>query len=59
MKSYKIRYIETLVHTFYVDADTPEEAIIKFQEEANNGDYNFGRGQIVDTEIEAEEETED
>lgn len=52
MKPYKIRYTETLVHTFYVDADTQEEAIIKFQEEANNGDYDFSYGEVIDTETE-------
>lgn len=54
-KTYKITYTETLVHTFYVDAESTEDAIETFDEDARNGEYDFSDGEVSNTEIEAEE----
>lgn len=57
-KTYKITYTETLVHTFYVDAESPEDAVEIFDEDARNGEYDFSDGEVSNTEIEVEEDTE-
>ena len=54
MKTYKITYTETIVHEFYVDADSIDEAEDKFNENASN--FDFGRGDVVNTSYEIEEE---
>lgn len=48
--TFKVTYVEHLVHTFYVEADTKEEAEAKFNELANNGELDFSYGEIYDTE---------
>ena len=58
MKTYKITYTETLVHTFYVEADSPEEAVKVFDESARAGEFDFSDGEIANTETEAEEDEE-
>lgn len=58
-KTYKITYTETLVHTFYVDAESTEDAIETFDEDARNGEYDFSDGEVSNTEIEAEEMPEE
>ena len=58
-KTYKITYTETLVHTFYVDAESPEDAVETFDEDARNGEYDFSDGEVSNTKIEAEEMLEE
>lgn len=58
-KTYKITYTETLVHTFYVEAESTEDAIETFDEDARNGEYDFSDGEVSNTEIEAEEMPEE
>lgn len=48
--TFKVTYVEHLVHTFYVEADTEEEAEAKFNELANNGELDFSDGEVCDTE---------
>lgn len=58
-KTYKITYTETLVHTFYVDAESLEDAVETFDKDARNGEYDFSGGEVSNTEIEAEEMPEE
>lgn len=51
MKEYKITYKETLVHTFYVVADSEEEARSSFDKEVNEGLVDFYDGEVTETEI--------
>ena len=59
-KLYKITYRETLVHTFWVEAEDSEKAQVDFLREADNGEYDFSHGEVVESYIESiEEETEE
>lgn len=51
MKEFKITYKETLVHTFYVVADTEDEARSAFDERVNEGLVDFSDGEVTETEI--------
>lgn len=55
MKSYKVIYKETLVHTFYVDAKDEESAKEAFEEDLMQGKVDFSDGEVSDTEYEVEE----
>jgi hypothetical protein len=48
MKTYKITYTETLVHHFYVDAESETEAIECFEKGARECEFDFSNG-VVDT----------
>lgn len=48
MKTYKITYTETLVHHFYVDAESETEAIERFEKGARECEFDFSNG-VVDT----------
>ena len=50
MKTYKVTYKETLVHTFYVEAGSEEEAEAKFQEQSMACELDFSDGVVDDTE---------
>lgn len=56
---YRIDYKEVLHHTFYVDADTPEEAEAEFNRQVGAGDIDFSDGEVVDTAIKIEEVNEE
>ena len=48
---YKINYKEVLYHTFYVEADTSEEAEAEFDRQVGAGDIDFSDGEVIDTDI--------
>lgn len=56
MRAYKVTYRETLVHTFYVEANNEEEAKNVFEENVAYGEFDFSDGTIEDTEFKIEEE---
>ena len=56
MKTYKVTYKETLIHTFYVEANNEDEANKVFENQVSNGEIDFSDGEIDDTEIKIEEE---
>lgn len=49
MKTYKVTYKETLIHTFYVEANDEEEAAIVFEEGCMNSQFDFSDGDIDET----------
>ena len=49
---YKIDYTEVLQHTFYVDADTLQEAKNKFDRQLDSGEVDFSDGELTDSKIE-------
>lgn len=57
-KIYKVTYTEELIHTFYVDADSPEEAEKEFNKLSNNGELDFSYGEVVDSTVTIEEDKE-
>lgn len=56
MKTYKVIYTEHLVHVFYVEAESPEEAKEEFNRQGYNGELDFSDGEIYDTNITSVEE---
>lgn len=56
MKTYKVTYKETLVHTFYIEADNIEDAEDAFDRFVDHGEVDFSDGELVDSEITIEEE---
>lgn len=50
MKTYLIIYNEVITHTFYVDANSKEEAEEKFEKMNESGELDFSYGDVVDTE---------
>lgn len=59
MKTYKVTYKETLVHTFYVDANNEDEAEAIFQEKSMACEFDFSDGEVEDTEYIIEDVSED
>ena len=55
MKTYKVTYTETLVHTFWVDAESLDEARGTFDTYVNHGEIDFSDGCLVDSDIKIEE----
>lgn len=49
---YKVVYTETIVHEFYVEANSVEEAKEEFEYMGQEGKLDFSDGEIVDTERE-------
>lgn len=58
-KTYKVTYVETLVHTFYVDADSLDEAKKEFEKLSRDGEFDFSYGEICDTTTTIQEEKEE
>ena len=56
MKTYKVTYKETLIHTFYVDANSAEEAERIFNEQGMDGELDFSDGTVDETEYIIEED---
>lgn len=59
MKTYKVTYKETLIYTFYVDADNEKEAEKIFREKSSASEFDFSNGVVDDTEYVIEEDNED
>ena len=57
MKTYTIVYKETLIHTFEVEANSPEEAKNVFEEKIAYGEFDFSDGEIDTTEFNIKEAT--
>ena len=55
MKTYKVTYIEKLIHTFYVEAENEEEAERAFEEGCMNSQFDFSDGEIDTTDYWVEE----
>lgn len=55
MKTYKIIHTETLVGWFYVEAETPEEALEEYYHLVSNGKIDFSDLEMIDSEDKAEE----
>lgn len=56
MKTYKIIYTESLVHTFYVNALNKESAREEFNRKSANGELDYSGGEVYDTSVESIEE---
>ena len=55
MKTYKVTYKETILHTFYVEANNEEEAEKVFEEGCENSQFDFSGGEVDDTDYWVEE----
>ena len=42
MKSYELTYVEKTIYTFYIDANSPEEAEKYFHDNAHRLDFTDG-----------------
>lgn len=49
MKTYKVIYTETIAHTFYVEANSEEEADKIFREKSMECELDFSGGDVIDT----------
>ena len=49
MKTYKVIYTETIAHTFYVEANSEEEADKTFREKSMACELDFSGGDVIDT----------
>ncbi len=54
MAEYKVIYREELVGWFYVEADSEEDAIRKFEFQVSEGQIDFGDMALTDSRISAE-----
>lgn len=55
MKVYKVTYKETLLHTFYVEADNEEKAEEAFEQGLMDGSFDFSDGAIDETDYSIKE----
>ena len=53
MKNFRIVHREELVGYFYVQAETPEEALREWYHQVNNGEIDFSDMEMVDSSEEA------
>ena len=56
MKTYKVIYKETLIHTFYVEANSEEEAEEIFKAQGMACELDFSDGEVDETEYIIEED---
>ena len=56
MKTYKITYTETLIHEFYVDAESTADAQKKFEQGLMDGEFDFTHGYVDDSDYKIEED---
>jgi hypothetical protein len=49
LKTYAIVYKVRLVHTFYVEANSEDEAEEEFDRLVENGEIDFSGGEVYDT----------
>ena len=59
MKTYKVTYIEKLIHTFYVEANNEKEAERAFEEGCMNSQFDFSDGEIDSTDYWVEEDDDE
>ena len=59
MKTYKVTYIEKLIHTFYVEANSEEEAEEAFEQGMMDGAFDLSDGEIDTTDYWVEEENDE
>jgi hypothetical protein len=59
MKTFRIVHREELVGYFYVEAETPEEALKEWYHQVNNGEIDFSDMEMDDSSEEAIEMSED
>ena len=55
MKTYRIEHRETLVGWFYVEAETPAEALEEYHYQVSNGQIDFSDMELTDSEDKVEE----
>lgn len=58
MKTFRIVHREELVGFFYVEAETPEEAVQEWYHQVNDGKIDFSDMELVDSSDEAVEMSE-
>lgn len=46
MKTYKVTYVEKLIHTFYVEANNEEEAEEAFEQGMMDGAFDLSDGEV-------------
>lgn len=56
MKTYRVFYKEVLSHVFYVDAESENEVVDRFNELVDKGRIDFSDGEVVDSDIDFFEE---
>ena len=56
MKTYKVTYKETLIHTFYVEANNEDAAKEVFEQDMMDGRVDFSDGEVDDAEFKIEED---
>lgn len=56
MNTYKIIFKESLIHEFYIDAESKTEAEHEFYRRANNGMIDFTDGKMCDSHMNIIEE---
>lgn len=54
-KTHRIKHTEKLVGYFYIEADTPEEALEEYHFKVSNGEIDFSDLEMIDSEDVAEE----
>lgn len=55
MKTYKIIHKEELVGWFYVEANSPDEALEEYRYKVDNGKIDFSDMELINSEDVAEE----
>ena len=55
MKTYKIIHKEEIVGRFYVEANSPDEALEEYRYQVDNGKIDFSDMELIDSEDVAEE----
>ena len=51
MKTFEIIYVEHIYHTFYVEANSEDEARKEFNRMASMGELDFSDGEVFDSGI--------
>ena len=55
MKTYKVTYVEKLIHTFYVDANNEEEAKEVFEQGLTDDAFDLSGGEVDETDYKVAE----
>ncbi len=55
MKTYKVTYIEKLIHTFYVEAENEEEAEEAFEQGMMDDAFDLSGGEVDDADYSVKE----
>lgn len=56
MKEYRIIFVETVEHEFYIEANSEDEAAEEFYRMADRGELDFSDGYVRYSEVESIEE---